>query len=212
MVRHMRLYSGTAAGFRKSLVVFAFLMAVWGPARGQALTANTVASSTVSAKPAKVSESPLFFPRDWVRGYVDFAVAPPHNEPDLGRCTGAGPDCGAFARYILSGYIEIQPIGRGPLRHLFGYLEPRFFMGNNVPQVNYTASADPLALEQVLGLGFELPRGFEMRLETHRVSSFGKYAHSLGPTDPGPGQPLGLYSTVGVRWNFGGYGRRSHSW
>ena len=49
-----------------------------------------------SAEPANPSPRPtswgtpegrLLFPHNWVRGYVDFSFAPPHNEPDLGRCS-----------------------------------------------------------------------------------------------------------------------------
>jgi hypothetical protein len=112
----------------------------------------------------------------------------------------------------LQGYLEVQPFGTTPLRHLYAFFEPRAFFGRNVPQLLYTASAQPLALEQGLGVGLELPRHFELRLVTHHVTSFGKYSHVLSTTDPGPGQPLGLYTTVGVRWYFGGYGRRGSSW
>ena len=41
---------------------------------------------------------------------------------------------------------------------------------------------------------------------------FGQYANKLSITDGGPDKHLGRYSTVGVRWYFGGYGRRSGSW
>src|SRR4029077_11864227 len=55
-----------------------------------------------------------FFPHDWVRGFTQFEGAPPHNEPDLGRCgatnppQGARSPCTAFARYMISGYMEVQ--------------------------------------------------------------------------------------------------------
>lgn len=154
----------------------------------------------------------LLFPKDFVRGYIDVALAPPHNEPDLGRCNQFGPPCTAFARYVFSGYVEFQPFGRGPLKHFYAFFEPRFFAGDNVPQISYTYNPQPLALERILGLGIELPRNFEFRLTNHRVTSFGKFANSLGPTDSGPDKPLGIYTTLGVRWYFGGYGRRTHSW
>ncbi len=184
----------------------------------QTETKTTAPSASLSVfAPAQAQKSapsgtPWFFPKDWVRGYLDFAVAPPHNEPDLGRCNSQGPPCTAFARYVLSGYIEVQPFGRGPLKHLYAFAEPRAWFGKNIPQTLYTWSWQPLALERVIGLGYELPKNFELRLTNHAVSAFGQFNHSLGPTDAGPGSPLGLYTTASVRWYFGGYGRRTHSW
>jgi hypothetical protein len=166
-------------------------------------------TTPVVSKPA--SEEPFFFPKDFIRGYMDFAVAPPHNEPDLGRCTSVNP-CTAFARYVLSGYLELQPFARGPLKHFYAFFEPRSFFGNNLPQREYTSAATPIALERIMGLGIELPKNFEFRLTHHKVTSFGKYSKVLSPTDSGPDKPLGTYATVGVRWYFGGYGRRTHSW
>lgn len=154
---------------------------------------------------------PLLFPKDFIRGYMDLAVAPPHNEPDLGRCTSVNP-CTAFARYVLSGYLEFQPFARSPLKHFYVFFEPRSFFGNNLPQREYTSAATPIALERIMGLGIELPKNFEFRLTHHKVTSFGKYSRVLSPTDSGPDKPLGTYATVGVRWYFGGYGRRSSSW
>ena len=97
-------------------------------------------------------------PKDFVRGYIDAAIAPPHNEPDLGRCNSSGPQCTAFARYAFSGYVEFQPFARTPLKHLFAFYEPRLFCGDNIPQLSYTYSAQPLAIERILGVGLELPR------------------------------------------------------
>src|SRR5436305_11910623 len=97
------------------------------------------------------SQSRTFFPHNWVRGYTDFAVAPSHNEPDLGRCMypqpvnagGTASLCTAYARYLFSGYLEIQPLARTPLRHLFLFFEPRFSFGRNIPQVSYEGSMEP---------------------------------------------------------------------
>jgi hypothetical protein len=169
-------------------------------------------SSQASAQKAKTPSESLLFPKDFLRGYIDFAVAPPHNEPDLGRCNTFPPTCTAFARYVLSGYVEFQPFGRRPLKHFFAFFEPHAYFGNNIPQKSYTASMQPIALERTIGVGLELPKNFEVRLTGHRVTSFGKFSHSLGPTDSGPDKPLGIYNTISVRWNFGGYGRRTHSW
>src|SRR5438309_7564238 len=88
-----------------------------------------------AAKPPEQTRT--FFPHNWIRGYTDFAVAPSHNEPDLGRCMfpqpgnagGTTSQCTAYARYLFSGYLEIQPLARTPARHLFLFFEPRFSFG-----------------------------------------------------------------------------------
>ncbi len=160
----------------------------------------------------------LLFPKDFVRGYADFSVAPRHNEPDMGRCAGPfGPlggshaPCTAFARYIWSGYVELQPIGRGPLRHVFMFLEPKFFFGRNVPQFRYSASSAPIAFERAVGVGIELPKNFELRFVQHQVHWLGRFGKHLGSGDLRTDGPYGLYATVGVRWYFGGWGRADSS-
>jgi hypothetical protein len=159
----------------------------------------------------------LFFPHNWVRGYADFAVAPPHNEPDLGRCSplhsqiilagGASSDCNAYARYLLGGYLEIQPFGKTIARHLFIFFTPTFSFGNNVPQFKYTGSMAGIAFERAVGFGIELPKNFEIRVTQHQVDWLGKYNHNVGLADLGTSGPYGLYSTIGARYYFGGYGR-----
>lgn len=152
------------------------------------------------------------FPKNFIRGYTEFAVAPPHNEPDLGRC-GQTNTCSAFARWILGGYIEIQPFARTPLKHVYFFYEPRFFFGDNIPQVRYTASFNPLAMERTLGAAIELPKHLELRITNHGVTSFDPFDRILGPDDSGPDkEPLGIYNTIGLRWYFGGYGHQASSW
>lgn len=156
--------------------------------------------------------SSWLFPKNFIRGYTEFAVAPPHNEPDLGRC-GQTNTCSAFARWILGGYIEIQPFARTPLKHVYFFYEPRFFFGDNIPQVRYTASFNPLAMERTLGAAIELPKHLELRITNHGVTSFDPFDRILGPDDSGPDkEPLGIYNTIGVRWYFGGYGHQTSSW
>ena len=159
----------------------------------------------------------MFFPHNWLRGYADFSVAPPHNEPDLGRCSqshaiivaagGASSNCNAYARYLLGGYLEIQPFGKTLARHLFVFFTPTFSFGNNVPQFKYTASMAGIAFERAVGFGIELPKNFEFRVTQHQVDWLGKYNNSVGLADLGTAGPYGLYSTIGARWYFGGYGR-----
>jgi hypothetical protein len=186
--------------------------------------ATTVAGGTTPApRPPSwgVPEDRMFFPHNWLRGYVDYEVAPSHNEPDLDRCTqshaiilaagGASSPCNAYARYLLGGYLEVQPFGRTFLRHFFIFYTPMFSFGNNVPQFKYTASMAGIAYDRAVGIGLELPKHFELRVMQHQVDWLGKYRNkNVDPSVPGldlgtPG-PYGLYSTIGARWYFGGYG------
>lgn len=217
----------------RETVLLSALVAFAGiPALAQDATATVAVSSpAVAADPAAaaapkpsswgVPEGRMFFPRNWVRGYVDYEVAPPHNEPDLGRCTqsqtiiiaagGANSPCNAYARYLLGGYLEVQPFGRTLARHLFVFFTPTFSFGNNVPQFKYTASMAGIAFERAVGIGFELPKNFEIRVTQHQVDWLGKYKNPIGTGTPGldlgTSGPYGLYATVGARWYFGGYGR-----
>lgn len=172
---------------------------------------NSQAASSPSS--TKSDPGPLFFGKGFLRGYADFEIAPPHNEPDLGRCNQPQPTCSAFARYIIGGYLEFQPFARTFLRHAYFFYEPRFFFGDNIPQVKYTWSMAPLAYEKTLGLAIALPKHFELRITNHGVTSFPPFDVNLGPYDSGPNkEPLGIYNTVGVRWYFGGYDHSSSSW
>jgi hypothetical protein len=188
-------------------------------ARAQTSTQPPAQTSEISSQPSQTNSSSksykgrLLFGKDFLRGYTDFEIAPPHNEPDLGRCNQPQPTCSAFARYIIGGYLEFQPFARTPLRHAYFFYQPRFFFGDNIPQVKYTWSMAPLAYEKTLGLAIALPKHFELRLTNHGVTSFPPFNVSLGPYDSGPNkEPLGIYNTVGVRWYFGGYEHYSSSW
>ena len=201
-----------------TLVAFAGL-----PALAQVATATVATAAAAPAGPASkpsswgVPEGKTFFPHNWVRGYVDFDVAPAHNEPDLGRCSpmhsvivaagGANSDCNAYARYLLGGYLEVQPFGKTFARHLFLFFNPTFSFGNNVPQFKYTASMAGIAFERAVGFGIELPKNFEVRVTQHQVDWLGKYNNNVGLADLGTSGPYGLYTTIGARWSFGGYGR-----
>jgi hypothetical protein len=177
---------------------------------------TTVPTGQASKRP---EQTRTFFPRNWVRGYTDFAVAPSHNEPDLGRCIfpqpasagGTASLCTAYGRYLLSGYVEFQPLGRTPARHFFLFFEPKFTFGKNIPHVSYTASMLPMAYDRSVGVGFKLPKNFELRATQHQLDWLGRYSKSLGPADLHTNGPYGLYATFGVRWSFGGYGSQSAS-
>ena len=165
-------------------------------------TVNDEADSS-SSRRAEASQ-PSFFPHNWIRGYTDFAVAPSHNEPDLGRCmfpqpvSAGGPasPCTAYARYMFSGYLEIQPLGQTFARHLFLFFEPRFSFGRNIPQLSYEESMEPIAYDRAIGAAYQLPRNFELRLTQHQVDYLGRYRRLLGPADLRTTGPYGLYTTV----------------
>ncbi len=216
---------------RKIMLLSALLAFAGLPALAQDTmgTLATIAAATTAADPAPrppswgVPEGRMFLPHNWLRGFADFSVAPPHNEPDLGRCSqskaiilsagGASSDCNAYARYLLGGYLEIQPFGKTLARHLFVFFTPTFSFGNNVPQYKYSASISGIAMERSVGVGIELPKNFEIRVTQHQVDWLGKYNHNVGLADLNSGTigggvgPYGLYSTIGARWYFGGYGR-----
>jgi hypothetical protein len=169
----------------------------------------------VKAMTVSGSGNRSFFPQNSVRGYVDFQIAPPHNEVDLGLCTLATNNpyrqhstCTAYARYVWSGYMEVQPMGRGPLRGFFIFIDPKVFLGENLPQQRYTASAAPILWESTVGAGFELSRNFELRLTHHQVHLLGRYTVSGGAATLRTDGPYGVNTTAGVRWYFGGWGHR----
>ena len=198
---------------RITILLTALLTVFALASRSQTRTLDT----SHAAKPPEQTRT--FFPHNWIRGYTDFSVAPSHNEPDLGRCAfpqpasagGAASLCTAYARYLLSGYVELQPFGRTPARHFFLFFEPKFSFGRNIPQLTYTASMLPMAFDRSVGIGFKLPKSFELRATQHQVDWLGRYSKSLGTADLHTNGPYGLYATFGVRWSFGGYGHQGAS-
>jgi len=126
--------------------------------------------------------------------------------PQPASAGGTTSQCTAYARYLLSGYVEIQPLARTSARHLFFFFEPRFSFGRNIPQLRYDESMEPIAYDRSVGAGFQLPRDFQLRLTQHQVDYLGRYSRPLGPADLRANGPYGLYATVSLRWTFGGYG------
>jgi hypothetical protein len=196
---------------KQALAVVCILLGnrAWG--EGQAAPEVAVQQA---AAPAVSSQERLFFPENFVRGYVDFEIAPPHNEIDVGLCAvmtdnplPKHPTCSAFARYAWSGYLELQPFGRGHWRRLFLFTEPKLYGGENLPQESYTASASLILWERTLGIGVELPQGLELRVKNHHVYLLGRYREPGATITLRTDGPYGQYTTVGVRWSFGGYGR-----
>jgi hypothetical protein len=153
----------------------------------------------------------MFFPSDTLWGWAQFDLAPPHNEIDPNLCAanarnygGANAPCNAFARYMLSGLVEVRPFGRGPLRRFMLFGQPNFLFGKNVPQSLYTWSFDAIGIEHSWGAAVYMGRGFEMRVTQHFLfDRLGARDRNLGPADLGPNGPWGRYNAIGVRKYFG---------
>ncbi len=159
----------------------------------------------------QTSEDRMFFPKDTFWGYAQFDLAPPHNEIDPNICAGnagsyggANAPCNAFARYMLSGYLEVRPFGRGQFRRFMLFGEPAFLFGKNVPQNLYTWSADPIGIEHSWGAAIYIGKGFEARVTQHFLfSRLGDRSNNLGAADLGTNGPWGRYNAIGVRKTFG---------
>lgn len=162
------------------------------------------------AKPSDSSER-FFLPRDTFYGYAQFDLAPPHNEIDPNLCAanagnfgGKNAPCSEFARYMLSGSLEVRPFGRGPLRRFMVFDEPRFLFGKNIPQTLYTWSFDAIGVEHSWGASIYLNKGFELRVTQHFLfGRLGSRNTNLGAADLGVNGPWGRYNTIGVRKTFG---------
>ena len=81
-----------------------------------------------------------------------------------------------------------------------------------MPQFKYTGSMSGIAFERAVGIGFELPKNFEIRVTQHQVDWLGKFRNknvdpAISGLDLGTSGPYGLYATIGARYYFGGYGR-----
>ncbi len=164
-------------------------------------------------QPSKDGDSSrrFLFPRDTLYGWVQFDIAPPHNEIDPNLCAsnagsygGVNAPCNAFARYMLSGSIEIRPFGRGPLSRFMLFGEPHLLFGKNVPQTLYTWSWDAIGIERSWGAAIYLGKGFEFRATQHFLfDRWGARNANLGPADLGLNGPWGRYNVFGVRKTFG---------
>ena len=153
----------------------------------------------------------MFFPSDMFWGYAQFEIAPPHNEIDPNICAsnagkfgGVNAPCNAFARYMISGQLEVRPFGRGQLRRFMLFGEPSFLFGRNVPQTLYTWSFDAIGVEHSWGAAIYIGKGFEARVTQHFLfDRFGARNANLGAADLGPNGPWGRYNAIGVRKYFG---------
>jgi hypothetical protein len=153
----------------------------------------------------------MFFPHDMFWGWAQFDLAPPHNEIDPNLCAGNAGDyggplapCSMFARYMLSGTLEVRPFGRGPLRRFMLWGAPAFLFGKNIPQTLYTWSPDAIGIEHSWGAAVYLNKGFEFRVTQHFLfDRLGARDTNLGTADLGNNGPWGRYMSLGVRKYFG---------
>ncbi len=173
-------------------------------------TGQTTSSINSLGKSASTEEKPRwFFPKhDWIYGYAEFDLAPPHNEPDPNLCLansgdfgGVNSTCTAFARWVISGQVEIRPFGGNYLRRLKLFAQPTFVFGRNIPQTLYTWSMDPIGWERQWGASVYLGRRFEFRATQHFL--FGRFNGATGPAYLGPNGPWGRFFMIGVRKYFG---------
>jgi len=190
------------------LVLLFFSCAAWSQAPTETTTVSQNPPSTQSS-----SSDRLFFPKNWYWGWAQFDIAPPHNEIDPNLCAadagapqygGVNAPCSAFARYMISGNLEIYPIGRTIARRLMFFYEPNFLFGKNLPQTLYTWSWSGIGMEYQWGVGVNLPKGFQFRFTQHpTIQRFGSRDQPLGPAWLGSNGPWGQYNTLGVRKYFG---------
>src|SRR5215510_12772938 len=140
---------------------------------GISVVVATLVLGSVSHAQAKAGER-MFLPSDTFWGYAQFDIAPPHNEIDPNLCAatagnfgGVNAPCNAFARYMLSGLVEVRPFGRGPFRRFMLWGGPHFYSGKNVPQTLSTWSFDAIGVEHSWGAAIYLGKGFEARVTQH---------------------------------------------
>jgi hypothetical protein len=181
---------------------------------GSTSQANSQATSPASSEgtwQVPGTDDRMFFPHDMFWGWAQFDLAPPHNEIDPNLCAGnagqyggVNAPCSLFARYMLSGILEVRPFGRGQLRRLMIFGAPTFLFGKTVPKTLYTWSPDAIGIEHSWGAGVYIAKGFEFRVTQHflfdRLGARNKY---LGIADLGNNGPWGRYLSVGVRKSFG---------
>src|SRR5580700_7876414 len=153
----------------------------------------------------------FFLPKDTLWGYAQLDLAPPHNEIDPNLCAGnagayggVNAPCSEFARYMLSGLLEVRPFGKGQLRRFMVWGQPSFLFGKTIPQTLYTWSPDAIGIEHSWGGAVYIGKGFEFRVTQHFLfDRLGARDTNLGPADQGNNGPWGRYMSLGVRKYFG---------
>jgi hypothetical protein len=191
--------------------ILVFLLLISTLSRAQAAPANGGTPTVQVQTPNSEREDRMFFPKDMLWGWAQVDVAPPHNEIDPNLCAGnagqyggANAPCSMFARYMLSGMLEVRPFGRTQLRRFMVFGAPTFLFGKTIPQTLYTWSPDAIGIEHSWGVGIYIGKGFEFRVTQHFLfDRLGARDTYLGIADLGNNGPWGRYATVGVRKYFG---------
>jgi hypothetical protein len=208
---------------KKLARILAFLLSIsvigraqsGAPASSPQSTEPVLTGDVIHGMPAKPDQAEalprMFFPRDMFWGWAQLDLAPPHNEIDPNLCAGnagqyggANAPCSMFARYMLSGMLEVRPFGRGQLRRFMVFGAPTFLFGKTIPQTLYTWSPDAIGIEHSWGGGIYMGKGFEFRITQHFLfDRLGARDTNLGVADLGNNGPWGRYMTLGVRKSFG---------
>ena len=109
----------------------------------------------------------------------------PWGVANAGQFGGKDAPCNAFARYLLSGYVEVRPFARTQLRRLFFFGAPTFVFGKNIPQTLYTWSPAAIGWERSWGAGIEMGRGLDLSVSQHFLfQRFGARDRYLGQAPP----------------------------
>lgn len=201
------LVSLAGAQFGSSLVSEKVSAGAAGNASDSQIIADSASGTWREAEP----NDRMFLPHDMLWGWAQFDLAPPHNEVDPNLCGGnagqyggVNAPCSLFARYMLSGVLEVRPFGRTQLRRFMVFGAPTFLFGKTIPKTLYTWSPDAIGIEHSWGAGIYITKGYEFRVTQHflfdRLGARNKY---LGLADLGNNGPWGRNMTLGVRKTWG---------
>jgi hypothetical protein len=188
-----------------------FLLLSFAGAQTSTGTQTSASLSSQGTWQSSEANARMFFPRDMFWGWAQVDLAPPHNEVDPNLCSGnaslyggINDPCSLFARYMLSGILEVRPFGKGPLRRFMVYGAPTFLFGKTIPKTLYTWSPDAIGVEHSWGVGIYMNKGFEFRVTQHFLfDRLGARDKNLGGADLGNNGPWGRFVTLGVRKTFG---------
>ena len=102
---------------------------------------------------------------NWIYGYAEFDLAPPHNEPDPELLRG---QFGELWRSELAMQpvralpaarkVTVRPFGKTALRRVKIFWDPTFVFGKNVPQFLYTWSWQGIGWRTAVGSDVYLGR------------------------------------------------------
>jgi hypothetical protein len=196
---------------KRLLLCLIVALAFAGTLRAQGKDKDKDQDQERAQDPVMKDSDKFFLPKDTLWGYAQFDLAPPHNEIDPNLCAsnagtygGVNAPCSLFARYMLSGLLEVRPFGKGQLRRFMVWGQPSFLFGKTIPQTLYTWSPDAIGIEHSWGVAIYIAKGFDVRFTQHFLfDRLGARDTNLGAADLGNNGPWGRYNTIGVRKTFG---------